>query len=253
MNEKLQKEIADAIQAHKNHSAAEKLHNRFGGTYIKDFVYGANDGIVTTFAVVAGVAGAGLSSKVVLILGFANLIADGISMAVGNYIGTKSEQQYAKTERHVEEWEIAHIPEEEQAEVREIYRRKGLKGEELEQVVNAVTSHKRIWVDTMMVEELGLVPQVELGDPRKPALATFIAFVSAGAVPLVPFIFGLSGQRGFLFSLVMAGVTLFIVGACRVFITRAKWFKSGLEVFIVGAMAGAAAYGVGALIEKIIQ
>ncbi len=108
------------------------IHDIEKGRYIGDMVYGGIDGIVTTFAVVSGVAGAALSTGIVLILGFANLFADGLSMAVGNYLGTKSEVDYKRRERYREEWEIENLPDEERTEIRQIYKRKGFTGELLE-------------------------------------------------------------------------------------------------------------------------
>ncbi|OGL83662.1 hypothetical protein A3B36_01225 [Candidatus Uhrbacteria bacterium RIFCSPLOWO2_01_FULL_55_36] len=215
-------------------------------------VYGANDGIVTTFAVVAGVAGAKLDAPVVLILGFANLIADGLSMAIGNYLGTKSEQQYVAQERTMEEWEVAHVPEEEREEIRQMYRAKGFQGEDLERAVAVITSDNKRWVDEMMRNELGVVADDE--DPSRPfknGLATFIAFVIAGFLPLVPYVFGASA-KGLLPSSMMAGAALFAVGGARSFITKKSWWWAGIEMLLVGGIAAGAAYAVGALVERFI-
>lgn len=240
--------IEEARRAHRDGTAQEKYHRSFGGTYIKDLVYGANDGIITTFAVVAGVAGSGLQPEVVVILGFANLVGDGISMAIGNYLGTKSERDYQRHQRHVEEWEVEHVPEEEREEVRQIYRKKGFSGEVLERAVTVVTSDKERWVNEMMAGELGIIDDGQ--DPMRPvrnALATFIAFVIAGFLPLVPYVLGLATNE-LVISTVMTGVAMFIVGSARSMITHRFWLKSGLEVLLVGAIAACAAYGVGALV-----
>ena len=124
---------------------------------IEDFVYGATDGAVTTFAVVAGVVGAALSPSIILILGFANLFADGFSMAIGNYLGSKSQKEYMEKERRREEWEIDNLVEQEKQEIRDIYTKKGFKAELLDEIVNVITSRRKVWVDTMMREELGLI------------------------------------------------------------------------------------------------
>src|SRR3989339_220693 len=125
----------------------EKYHASFGGTYIRDAVFGANDGIVTTFAVVAGVAGANLPLSTVLILGFANLLADGLAMGLGNYLGIKSEVDYIRRERRLEGWETVRAPDLERKEIEAIYRRKGFKGKELQRVVEVITGNKKVWVD----------------------------------------------------------------------------------------------------------
>src|SRR3990170_8308348 len=110
----INEKIIIARRAHGQKGEEKELHgSSFGGAYIRDMVYGANDGIVTTFAVVAGVAGAELAANIVLILGFANLLADGLAMAIGNYLGTKSQIEYAKSQHHMERWEVDHLPQEE--------------------------------------------------------------------------------------------------------------------------------------------
>ena len=100
---------------------------------IGDLVYGATDGAVTTFAVVAGVVGAALSPSIILILGFSNLFADGFSMAVGNYLGSKSQKEYIEKERRREEWEIDNLVEQEKQEIKDIYTKKGFTAELLDE------------------------------------------------------------------------------------------------------------------------
>ncbi len=250
MNDK-QKEklIQEAIEAHKQDGAVEKYHKVGTGTYLKDMVYGGIDGIVTTFAVVAGVAGAALDTKIVLILGFANLIADGLSMGVGNYLGTKSENQFQEKERMMEEWEVEHVPEEEKKEIADIYRKKGFTGKDLDRVVEVITSDKKVWVDEMMIGELGMVPGEE-DTPWKNGATTFVAFVIAGFLPLVPYVFGMSG--GFNMAIVMTAIALFVVGSLRALFTKQHWFIAGLEMLGVGAIAAVVAYGIGDWIEKLL-
>lgn len=237
--------LALAKKAHHQGAATEMFHSVFGGTYVRDVVYGANDGIITTFAVVAGVAGAKLSTSVILILGFANLLADGLAMALGNYLGTKSEQEYIAGERQLERWEIDHLPQEEAAEIKAIYQRKGFTGQDLDRAVKIITADKNRWVDEMMVGELGLLPQDHRA-PYKNGLATFIAFTLAGLFPLLPYLFNLNVK----FSIVATAVSLFVVGSLRTFITKRTWWRSGLEMLFVGALAAVAAYLVGFFIEK---
>ena len=122
--------------------------------YIAEFVYGAIDGSVTTFAVVAGSEGAHFDLGVVLILGIANLLADGFSMSVGSYLSAKSEKEQYEKHKRIEYWEVDNLPEIEKEEIREIYQAKGFEGEILEKIVEVITANKDRWVDIMMKEEL---------------------------------------------------------------------------------------------------
>lgn len=121
--------------------------------HFDDFIYGSIDGAVTTFAIVAGVVGAGLSPGIILILGFANLFADGFAMAAANYQATKAKMEFIDMKQKQEEWEIDNMRDQEKEEIRTIYREKGFKGQLLEDIVRIITSRRKIWVDTMMREE----------------------------------------------------------------------------------------------------
>jgi len=228
----------------------EAFHRRTAGRYIGDFVFGALDGIITTFAVVAGVAGASLHSSVVLILGFANLLGDGCSMALGSYLSTKSEQQYGERERKREEWEIEQIPELEREEVKRIYHNKGFQGKDLERAVEILTSNRKTWVDTMMLEELDIV--LEEKSPLRSGLATFAAFTTVGFVPLLVYVVELlaPGLKPVAFPIAVGTtfITIFIAGSARSYVTGKRWWKAGIEMTLVGGLAALAAYAVGYLL-----
>lgn len=246
-----QYKIEEIRQIHHQGKSQEDFHKLMAGKYIGDIVFGANDGIITTFAVVAGVAGASLSPAVVLILGSANLLADGFSMAAGNFLARRSERQYEQTERKREEWEVDRLPKEEKQEIREIYAAKGFMGADLERVVDIITRDKKVWVDEMMISELKIVGD-EDNKPIKNAVATFTSFVIAGAVPLVPYIFGLAGNEAFKWAIVATAICLFMVGSLRTHITGIKWWLAGVEMLGVGAVAASVAYVVGYLLGNLI-
>lgn len=240
------RDIKATIEAH---TAGAEQHKQ-EGKYIKSVVYGGLDGIITTFAVVAGVAGASLSTAIVLILGFANLIADGISMAIGDFLSTKAEQEYHKAERKREAWEVENYPEGEKKEMIELYMDKGLSKEDSNKLVSILSKNKKAWLDVMMVEELGIIESDE--SPLKNAIATFLSFGIFGFVPLFAYVivklFPFIGLNTFLTASVLTGVTLFVLGALKVKITGKNWFKSGIEMLVVGGIAAAAAYGIGYLL-----
>lgn len=221
-----------------------RLDARPGRGVLRDLVYGGIDGSVTTFAIVAGVAGAGLSPFVIVALGLANVLADGFSMAAGNYSGTKAERDNAARLRAVEERHIDRDPEGERREVREILRRKGLKGDVLEQATQALTADREVWIDLMMDGEYGLAG-VEPA-PMRAALATFLAFLAAGMIPLLPFLLG-AGETAFTWSVGLTLCVFFGIGAAKSVWSLAPWWRSGAETLAIGGTAAALAYAVGTL------
>ena len=233
--------------------AAKEEHGGAGSQYIGDLVYGGLDGIITTFAVVSGVAGAQLGTPVILILGLANLFADGFSMATGAYLSSKSEQEYYEREWQREAWEVEHFPEGERLELIEIYRNQGYSEEDAQKLVEIQSRDPQRWVKAMMVNELRLLP-----DERKPllsGLATLLAFVIAGSIPMLIYLVGLfapiSPDVAFPISIALSGLALFGLGAAKVVITRLNPFRSGVEMLIVGGLAAGVAYGVGTLLKGI--
>lgn len=159
------------------------------GHYLPDLVYGANDGVITTFAVVCGVVGAALSDKIILILGFANLVADGFSMGASNYLARRSYEEAARR------------------------------------------------------------------DERRPAArhgaATLLSFLTVGAVPLLAYLLPLPTDARFPSAIGLTFVTLFAFGAARSIVTKVGWVRSGFEMLVVGAVAAAVAYLVGALASEL--
>ncbi|MDD5055969.1 MAG: VIT1/CCC1 transporter family protein [Candidatus Peribacteraceae bacterium] len=235
-------DLKHALMQHKREE--HRYHGSRMGPYIHDIVYGANDGIVTTFAVVSGVAGAELSPSVVIILGFANVIADGLSMALGNYLSHRSQQDHYHRVRKEEEREVDEIPEIEREEIREIFRAKGFTGEDLERATQIITSNRRVWVETMVQEEHGLCSG-EDGRPFFHALAMFCSFIVFGSVPVLPFLLPSVATYAFPVTIVAAGLALLFVGFLRSWVTRERYFRGPLEIFLVGSICAAVAYGVG--------
>ncbi len=234
---------------HTTDAIAERLAAANQPSYLGDFVLGAVDGAVTTFAIVAGAAGAGLSSGVALVLGLANVLADGLSMAAGNYLKARAEQQTIDRFRAMEERHIDEVPDGEREEIRQIFAAKGFTGETLEEVVNVITDDRKQWVDTMLTEEWGL--PLETPKPIYAAFATMTAFVIAGMVPLAPLFFYLGSEANQSFALTSAltAVTFFAIGFVRGRITERNAWLAGIETLFIGGIAAAVAYGVGALLE----
>ncbi len=224
-------------------------------SYLRDFVYGAIDGTVTTFAVVSGVAGAGLSTTIVIILGLANLVGDGFSMAAGNFLSTRAEEELRRKAERMEEEHIQTIPEGEREEIRQIFAAKGFSGKELENAVKVITSNREQWIKTMVQEEHGM--PLSGPSPWKAALATFCAFMFVGMLPLISFCFQLIYPHTqfdpFKISAVLTCCAFFAVGALKAKFVGERWFISGIETLFVGGSAAFLAYMVGVLLKGIVN
>jgi VIT1/CCC1 family predicted Fe2+/Mn2+ transporter len=247
---------ADAAQnklaaQHTPEAIRERITGAKSHSYIGDFVFGAVDGCVTTFAVVAGVAGADLPQGVlvVIVLGLANLLADGFSMAAGNFLGTRSERHMLDRMRRTEEMHIERVPDAEREEIRQIFAEKGFDGKLLEDIVKVITRDRRRWIDTMLTEEWGL--QLHLPSPWKAASATFTAFFLAGLVPLLPFLLPVAWSRASMFaaSSVATAATFVLVGMAKGLVVQRSLIRSGLETLLIGGGAALLAYTVGRLLR----
>ncbi len=234
----------------------EAYHGKQGDIkdYIGEFVYGGIDGSVTTFAVVAGSTGASLDTSVVLILGFANLIADGFSMSVGNFFATKAEIDNYQKHKNIEYWEVDNMPETEREEIREIYRNKGFEGQQLEDAVATITSDRDRWVDAMMKEELQM--QGENRSPLNTAGMTFISFIVVGLVPLLAYVFDFAFDMGssnmFLTSCLMTSLAFILIGLLKSYVTDTRKIRGVLETLLLGGLAAIIAYYVGDVLKMIL-
>lgn len=248
--------MSEALRQHQE----EKIHNKQGWKakwedYIGEFVYGGIDGSVTTFAVVAGSAGAHLDTSVIIILGFANLIADGFAMSVGSYLSNKSEQDNYEKHKRLEYWEVDNLPEIEREEIKEIYKEKGFEGELLEQVVDVITADKHRWVDVMMKEELNMMESEK--SPFAMGAMTFVSFVIVGLVPLIAYIWDYSSEQNesnlFAISIVLTSLAFIGIGWLKSIVTQTKRLRSILETLFLGAAAAILSYFVGSVLEQMIS
>ncbi|MEM9442881.1 MAG: VIT1/CCC1 transporter family protein [Pseudomonadota bacterium] len=243
--------MADDGSNEHGHSSLEIAARLSGGprvNYLRDWVYGGIDGAVTTFSIVAGVVGADLSARIVLILGAANLLADGFSMAAGNYSATKAELDDYERVRQMEERHIRLAPEGEREEIRQLFLAKGFEGADLERAVEVITSSTNHWVDMMMSEEHGM-PAVNRS-PMLAGLATFAAFFVCGLVPLLPFVAGATADVTL--SIFMTALVFFTIGSLKSRWSTAGWWWSGVETLSIGLAAATVAYVVGVLLKSIV-
>ena len=237
---------------HTKEAIAARLSGATQHSYLGDFVLGAVDGTVTTFAVVSGVAGAGLLSGVAVVLGFANVLADGFSMAVGNYLSTKSEHEILELARRTEERHIERHPEGEREEIRQIFRSKGFEGELLETITDTITEERGRWVDTMITEELGL--QLEPPQPVRAATVTFVAFMLAGLMPIIPLLFSayLSAFQTFALSGVATALTFIGIGVIKARVTHKPTPRPVVETLLIGGCAALLAFVAGVVLKGFV-
>ena len=237
--------VIDMEHEHSAEAIKRRLARGPGHNYLRDWIYGGIDGSVTTFAVVSGVAGARLSSWIILVMGFANLFADGFSMAASNYLGTKAEHDDLHRLEAVENRHIDIAPDGEREEVRQIFQQKGFVGEDLRRIVQLITADRRRWVRTMLTEEYGL--PYEVRSPWVAALSTFSSFFVCGLIPLLPYL--LQFTNAFVLSVIGTGVIFFAIGSAKSRWSTTSWLRSGLVTFLVGAIAAGLAYAAGVILR----
>lgn len=232
------------------HTTAEvrrRLAHRAPTLHLRDAVYGGIDGAVTTLAIVAGAAGAGVSSRIVLALGIANVLADGFSMAAGNFVSARAERDNVRRLRAMERRHVRDHPDGERLELTEILAAKGLSGEPLAETVRAICQSDRLWIDLMLVEEHGVSPIESRALPA--ALVTFVAFVVAGLVPLAPFLVGAPHPLGL--SIVVTAFVFVLIGALRGRFSLTSSWRTAFETLAIGATAGVVAWGASVAVERL--
>ena len=239
-----------------NKPVEDKSLRGYVGNYLGELVYGGIDGCITTFAVVAGAMGANLETSIIVILGLANLIADGFAMSVGAYLSAQSEKKMYQKHLKTEFWEVDNTPESGRAEIREIYHQKGFKGELLDQVVDVICSDKQVWVEEMMKNEVEF--QEETKSSFFIGLATFIAFNIVGFIPLSIYFFNLMVEVGdpnrlFFISSLLTALGFIVIGTIKAQVTHENRFKSIGETLILGAIAASLAYFIGFGVDNILS
>lgn len=224
----------------------EGWHRSAGSGTLRAAVFGVNDGLVSNFGLVIGVAAADPPPDVVILAGFAGLLAGAFSMAAGEFISMLAQRELFEKQINLEEDELEASPEEEEEELILIYQAKGVPEEEARSLARRIMSDKTTALDTLVREELGLNPN-ELGSPVGAATSSFLSFGVGALLPLLPFLF-LSGWDGILTSAGVAAVALFTVGAALSLFTGRDPLWSGVRMLIIGAIAALVTYGLGSLI-----
>jgi VIT1/CCC1 family predicted Fe2+/Mn2+ transporter len=226
---------------HRPEAIARRLDRTGAVEHISDAVLGGIDGCVTTFAVVSGAAGAGFTPAIAIVLGCANLLADGFSMAVSNFESRRAQGEFIEQTRRDEAEHIRRVPLGEREELRQIFQRKGFDGDILERIVDTIAADPRVWVDTMIVEEHGL--QKTAPAPWPSAIVTFAAFIVVGAIPLLPFVVtDLGMTRQFYISAAASALVFAGIGMVKSVVFRLPVLRGGLGTLLSGGAAATIAY-----------
>ena len=230
----------------------EEHHKTTFAEYIKEIIYGGTDGIVTTFAVVAGFTGAQSAETVipmsvltVLLFGLANLFADGAAMGLGNFLSLRAEKQVYDQSAKKEWYEIENSEEEEKAETRFLLQEKGFSPEDANTITDLFAKNKPYWHNFMMIYELEANPPEE--NPALNGIATFLAFIVFGFIPIIPYLLTEVAQTAWLYSCGFTVFALALLGIFSAIITRRKLIAATLESVLVGGTAASIAYFVGTL------
>ncbi len=236
--------MAFAIRRREYDHHTEQVHAA-GGPSVRDLMLGLNDGLVASFAVTSGVAGAFAASGIVIMAGLAETLGGAVSMGLAAFISTRSQIEFYDSEIERERDEIRRWPERERDEIRTIYRDKGFTGELLDRIVRHITADPERWSNVMMREELGLA--VESFDrPLRSALTVGLSYLVGALVPVVGYLF-VPPRPGVIVSACATATALFAVGAAKTIITGRRWWLSGLESMATGVAAAAVTYGAGRL------
>lgn len=238
------------IEAHAGNSHGDEKHSTGGGGFIRSIIFGSLDGIVTTFATIAGVAGANYGINVVVTLGFSALLADAISMGLGDYLSSQSELDWAKKERRREAWEFEHVRAAEIEEMVEIYVEKGFDREDAVVILETMAKNDKFFIDHMMIQELGIMPPDPEDSPMKNGAVTFTAFLVVGAIPLVAYLIfhqipwspEFRPYGTFLLAGLITAITLFCLGFFKGRLVGSKSIQSGFWVLLNGGIAAIAAF-----------
>jgi len=245
---------------HDKRHKCEEMHNTDGGM-LKPVIFGGLDGILTSFAIVAGAAGGSVSSKVVLILGFSNIFADALSMGVGEFLSSKAENEWILNERRREKWEMDNYPEGEVQEMIDIYVKRGMTQKDAENVIMTMSKYTDFFVDVMMAEELELqVPDDNyLAESFREGLIMFCSFAFFGSLPLLgyvlaPILFDINEEKDlFATACFVTGFVLFGMGCIKSNFSTTHWFLSGMETFLLGGACAVSAYMIGRFVDGIIS
>ena len=229
-------------------------NNNKAGARLSDVILGGQDGLVNTLGVILGLAAASSDFRIIVAGGLAGAIAEAVSMGAVGYTSKVAERDFYISELNREKNEIENMPREEEQEIRDIYEKKGFQGQLLEDVVQVITSNEKVWLETMMQEELNLTP-MDAKRPFKSALLIGATSFLGAIIPLVPFAlfyflairFAGDVNVAVFWALGVSALTLFAAGAVKSRLTVGRWYRSGLQMLVIGILSALSGYVIGML------
>ena len=225
----------------------EKRHRSVGGNALRAAVLGGNDGLVSNFSLVMGIAGASSGQKEVLLAGMAGLLAGALSMALGEWISVKSSQELYENQMQLEMDELENNPEGEEKELALIYMSKGIPEEQARKMASDIMQNKEHAHEVLIKEELGINVEDLKGSAMEAAVSSFILFAMGAILPVIPFFF-FGGTQAIIFSTILSGLGLFIIGAAITLFTGKSVWYSGFRQVLFGLIAAAITFGIGKII-----
>ena len=213
-----------------------------GSRIVRDLVIGMSDGLTVPFALAAGLTGATHATRIVLTAGLAEIAAGAIAMGLGGYLAARSDAEHYRAELERERREVQDTPEEEVAEVEQIFATYGVEAAAVEPLIGALRKHPAHWVNFMMRFELGL-EKPEPSQARRSAWTIALAYVVGGLVPLAPYAFAASNAAALPESAAITAIALFVFGYVKGRYTSGQPLKSALQMLVIGSLAAAAAFG----------
>eukprot|EP01119_Soliformovum_irregulare_P013469 TRINITY_DN3584_c0_g1_i1.p1 TRINITY_DN3584_c0_g1~~TRINITY_DN3584_c0_g1_i1.p1 ORF type:complete len:277 (-),score=29.33 TRINITY_DN3584_c0_g1_i1:59-889(-) len=252
-----EQDVEKSIQAHQAQTDRKEPHTGQAGEYIEATVFGGLDGIVTTFAIVVAAVGANLTYTTVLILGFANLVADAVGMAIGDFLSSRAEDDQETQQRRKLEVDIRAAPDHERTTLVNIYKSKGFSDADADEIVSILARSPLGFTDTKLIQEFSILPKGDSSAPWKGALVTFTAFIILGGIPMIPYLAAgkftevVGMDYIFWISVVLFAICLFTLGAYRGKITGKRWYVTGGVMLINGGITTVISFIVGFYLEKV--
>jgi VIT1/CCC1 family predicted Fe2+/Mn2+ transporter len=240
---------ADPPHPHPSRYTRERWHRAGQGESLRNFVFGTSDGLITVLAFVAGVSASLAQRHLVLLAGLSEMFAGALSMGLGAFLGARAERDLYHRERAREMREVREVPHLERDELRQIYRKKGFEGDELERVVDVLTATTKRWVDVMMAEELGLARPTS--SATKAGVVVGLSYLVAASVPLLPYLF-LPMRTALFASVVLTGVVLLAVGVGKARFTNRPPLRGAIETLLAGWAGTAVCWGIGQLASHLL-